>query len=205
MTTASQGEFRGRSGRRDTDPFPHDQVMALVKRLPAYARVAWSVGRDPSLAASRRGAMLAAAAYLISPVDLVPGFIPVAGQLDDIAVVLVGLRFAMAGLSPERRRVHLANGGMSEADLAEDIAAIRSVGWWAARRGVDLARRGASFATAHMRHSPFGKRPTTGDGYPSTPAPAASSDAISAGFAEAQGMSGAARIWDRLSRLRPGS
>ncbi len=32
-------------------------------------------------------------AYLVSPLDLVPDFIPVVGQLDDAVVVLVAMRF----------------------------------------------------------------------------------------------------------------
>jgi uncharacterized membrane protein YkvA (DUF1232 family) len=32
-----------------------------------------------------------AAAYLVSPIQLIPTFIPVIGQLDDLAVLLVGM------------------------------------------------------------------------------------------------------------------
>jgi uncharacterized membrane protein YkvA (DUF1232 family) len=50
------------------------------------------------LAASRRSGraervvLVALAAYLLSPLDLVPDFVPVAGQLDDAIILLVALR-----------------------------------------------------------------------------------------------------------------
>ncbi|HEX2142061.1 MAG TPA: YkvA family protein, partial [Candidatus Limnocylindria bacterium] len=82
------------------DPFPGTQLGALVRRLPAYARLAWGLSRDQRLSGGRRAAVLGAAAYLASPIDLVPGLIPVAGQLDDAAVALlmVGAMLGMGRL-----------------------------------------------------------------------------------------------------------
>ena len=93
------------------DPFPRERVAATLRRMPAYLRLAWRLARDPLLSRARRAAVIAAAGYLASPIDLVPGVIPVIGQLDDIAVALAALKFALAGLDPERRREHLAVGG----------------------------------------------------------------------------------------------
>ena len=68
----------------------------------------------PTLSRARRTAVIAAAGYVISPVDLVPGVIPVLGQLDDIAVALLALRLALDGLHPERRRAHLEAAALDE-------------------------------------------------------------------------------------------
>jgi len=112
------------------DPFPREAVLALVRRMPAYARLGWALSRDPALSGGRRAAVLAAAAYLVSPVDLVPGIIPLAGQLDDAAVALLGLRFALAGLPAARRDEHLAAAGVTAAQLDEDLATVgRSAAW----------------------------------------------------------------------------
>jgi uncharacterized membrane protein YkvA (DUF1232 family) len=47
------------------------------------------------------GAMLA---YLVSPIDLVPELIPVIGQLDDVVVGVLALRYTRRRLGAERLR-----------------------------------------------------------------------------------------------------
>jgi hypothetical protein len=86
--------------------------------------------------------VLGAAAYLASPIDLVPGIIPFAGQLDDAAVALLGLRFGLRGLPPDARDEHLQAVGIGEADLDDDLATVRQGAGWLARRGGRLALRG---------------------------------------------------------------
>jgi uncharacterized membrane protein YkvA (DUF1232 family) len=44
--------------------------------------------------------------YLALPIDLVPDFIPVAGQLDDAVVVALVLRFVLRGTGPTLVRRH---------------------------------------------------------------------------------------------------
>lgn len=126
-----------------SDPFPRDRFTALLGRLPAYGRLAWRLAREPLLSRLRRAAIAAAAAYLASPVDLVPGVIPVLGQLDDLAVALAAIRLALAGLSPERRRAHLEAVGLGDADLAADLRALGATTAWVARAGGRTAARAA--------------------------------------------------------------
>src|SRR5574338_1448028 len=128
-------------GTTRPDPFPTARFAALVGRFPNYARLAWRLGRDDRLSGGRRAAVLAAAAYLASPIDLVPGIIPFAGQLDDAAVALIGLRFALRGLAPGDRAALLADVGMSAHHLDEDLATVRTGAGWLLRRG---GRLGAS-------------------------------------------------------------
>jgi uncharacterized membrane protein YkvA (DUF1232 family) len=129
------------------DPFPREPFVALLKRLPAYGRLAWAVAREPALSRGRRLALYAGGAYLVSPIDLVPGIIPVAGQLDDAAAVLLALRAALAGLPPDVRDRHYAAAGLSAAVLDGDLRTIGRTAAWMARRAGRLAWRGAK-ATA---------------------------------------------------------
>jgi uncharacterized membrane protein YkvA (DUF1232 family) len=66
--------------------------LVLVRRLLA----------DPSVPRSRKLLLAALVAYLASPVDLVPDFIPVAGQLDDALLVALVLRTVLRGAGEER-------------------------------------------------------------------------------------------------------
>jgi uncharacterized membrane protein YkvA (DUF1232 family) len=47
---------------------------------------------DPRVSRVHKGLLAACIAYLAMPIDLVPDFIPVAGQLDDAIIVALALR-----------------------------------------------------------------------------------------------------------------
>ncbi len=123
------------------DPFPRDRLSAMVHRGPRYVKLAWRLGKDPMLSKARRVAVVAAAGYLVSPVDLVPGFIPVLGQLDDLAFALAALRLALDGLHPDRRRMHLEAVGLEDAHLTDDIRTVGATAAWIGRRGLRLTGR----------------------------------------------------------------
>lgn len=56
------------------------------------AQIAWNLLRDTRVPAQTKLIPLFVVIYIVSPVDLVPGFIPVLGQLDDLAVLVLGLQ-----------------------------------------------------------------------------------------------------------------
>jgi uncharacterized membrane protein YkvA (DUF1232 family) len=125
------------------DPFPRERVGTMVRRMPAYLKLAWRLAKEPLLSKARRAAVVAAAGYLASPVDLVPGVIPVLGQLDDIAVALAALRIALAGLDPERRRAHLEAVGLGDEDLTADLRTVGATTAWIGRAGYRTTKRAA--------------------------------------------------------------
>ncbi len=129
--------------------------MALLRRLPAYARLALALSRDERIPAPRRAALMGAAAYLVSPIDVLPGIIPIVGQLDDLLLIIVALRVALSSLSEDQRLEVLVHAGLSEDDLGEDLATLRAVGEWLVVRGLrvgrSVARAGAAAAVAVTR------------------------------------------------------
>jgi uncharacterized membrane protein YkvA (DUF1232 family) len=125
----------------DRDPFPRERVAAMLRRMPAYLRLSWHLAKDPLLSKARRTAVVAAAGYIASPIDLVPGVVPLLGQLDDLAVALAALKLALDGLSPGRRRQHLEAVGLSDADLAEDLRTLGATTAWLARSGLRVTGR----------------------------------------------------------------
>lgn len=58
-------------------------------RLDIYA--IWMASRDPRVPWYAKGLALLVAAYAVSPIDLIPDFIPVIGHLDDAILVPLGI------------------------------------------------------------------------------------------------------------------
>ena len=126
-----------------TDPFPTARFTDLLRRLPRYAKLAWTLGRDDRLSKSRRAALIAGAVYLASPIDLVPGIIPVAGQLDDAAAILFALRTALNGLPADERERTLVSAGLEAGVLERDLRTVGATYAWLGRQGARLAWKGA--------------------------------------------------------------
>jgi uncharacterized membrane protein YkvA (DUF1232 family) len=69
-----------------------EDARALATFIPDCIVLVTRLGRDPRVPRRHKLLLLALAAYLALPVDLVPDFIPVAGQLDDALIVALVLR-----------------------------------------------------------------------------------------------------------------
>lgn len=81
--------------------------IGLRGRLQAWARKARRklaifalAARDPRVAWPVRWLILAVVAYALSPIDLIPDFIPVLGLLDDLVLVPLGLYLALRLIPP---------------------------------------------------------------------------------------------------------
>ena len=69
-------------------------MKALLRAIPDVARLITRLVTDPVLPRAAKVALAAAAVYLLSPIDLIPDFIPLVGYVDDLllaAVVLDGI------------------------------------------------------------------------------------------------------------------
>jgi uncharacterized membrane protein YkvA (DUF1232 family) len=73
------------------------RIMALPWRRKLS--LAWRMWRDPGVPAPAKALLPVLAAYLGFPFDIIPDFIPVLGQLDDLLVVALGLS-AFVWLTP---------------------------------------------------------------------------------------------------------
>jgi uncharacterized membrane protein YkvA (DUF1232 family) len=68
------------------------QARALARLVPDCLVLLGRLVRDPRLSRTDRAAIIAVLAYLALPFDLVPDFIPIAGQLDDAIIVVLLIR-----------------------------------------------------------------------------------------------------------------
>jgi uncharacterized membrane protein YkvA (DUF1232 family) len=109
----------------DTGESALEPMWDLIRRLPRYVRLASAMARDPRVPTSAKTMLAIGGAYLVSPIDLVPGIIPVAGQLDDLYVVLTGLQQAIRVTPKAVVDEHLEKSGLTTEDISDDLAAIR--------------------------------------------------------------------------------
>jgi uncharacterized membrane protein YkvA (DUF1232 family) len=84
-----------RSDARAVARFIPDCIV-LFKRLLADSRIQWW----------RKALLAGLIGYLAMPIDLIPDFIPVAGQLDDAILVVLVLRTVLRGSGEALLREH---------------------------------------------------------------------------------------------------
>src|SRR5438067_13398728 len=73
---------------------PPGTAKDLATVLPACATTARRLRRDPRGPVRAKVAVAVAGLWVISPIDLIPEFLPVIGPLDDVVVVAIALRYA---------------------------------------------------------------------------------------------------------------
>jgi uncharacterized membrane protein YkvA (DUF1232 family) len=73
---------------------PPGLLRDLAAFIPDCVTCARRLRRHAAVPRRAKVAVVAAAVYLASPIDLIPEFLPVIGPLDDIVVVALALRYA---------------------------------------------------------------------------------------------------------------
>jgi uncharacterized membrane protein YkvA (DUF1232 family) len=74
-----------------------EDARALATFIPDCIVLMHRLLRDPRIPRRRKLLLAALLGYLALPFDLVPDFIPVAGQLDDVIVTMLVLRAVVRG------------------------------------------------------------------------------------------------------------
>lgn len=72
---------------------PPGTARELARFLPACVTLVRRLRRDTRVPRSAKIAVGVAALWVISPIDLIPEFLPIIGPLDDVVVVALALRY----------------------------------------------------------------------------------------------------------------
>jgi uncharacterized membrane protein YkvA (DUF1232 family) len=81
-----------------------EDARALAGFIPDAVVLVARLARDRRVSLPRRAALWAVVAYLALPIDLIPDFLPVAGQADDAVLLAIALRVLARGATTEMLR-----------------------------------------------------------------------------------------------------
>jgi uncharacterized membrane protein YkvA (DUF1232 family) len=85
-----------------------DRLKAWARALRRDAHALFLAARDPRVPWPAKLVALAVAGYALSPIDLIPDFIPVVGYVDDLIIVPLGLWIALSLIPDEIVAEHRA-------------------------------------------------------------------------------------------------
>ena len=78
----------------------------LLRIVPDLVRLLRSLIADRSTPLDVRVVLVGLVVWIVSPIDLIPEFIPVLGPLDDVVVGVLALRYARRRIGIDRLRAH---------------------------------------------------------------------------------------------------
>ncbi len=107
-----------------------ERFRSALHRLKVSAHAVWIGARDPAVPMAARLFGLAVAAYALSPIDLIPDFIPVLGLLDDMILVPLGVWLFVRMIPADLHAKHLAEAEAADAKPVSRIGALVIVGVW---------------------------------------------------------------------------
>jgi uncharacterized membrane protein YkvA (DUF1232 family) len=72
----------------------------MFKAFILQVRLTWRLLRDPRVPLWAKAIPMLPLVYVVSPIDVIPDIIPILGQLDDLTLIIAGMR-AFEALVPE--------------------------------------------------------------------------------------------------------
>ncbi|WP_038363890.1 DUF1232 domain-containing protein [Bosea sp. UNC402CLCol] len=120
------------------------RITQWAGRVKRDAVALWIAARDPRTPLIAKAVAAAVAAYALSPIDLIPDFIPVLGYLDDLLIGPAGIALAVrlipAELMSEFRRQADERAGRPRSAVGAAIIVLiwllglAALGFWAFQR-----------------------------------------------------------------------
>lgn len=76
-------------------------VVETALLIPNFVKLIYRLMRDPRVPVRRKLVVGAMLGYLVSPLDVIPDFIPVVGQIDDVLLIAFAIRHLIEGAGRE--------------------------------------------------------------------------------------------------------
>lgn len=91
-------------------------VMYYIRQLPQYLRLLGGLLTDKRVSMVDKLLVVGAIAYIVTPIDLIPDFIPFFGEIDDVYILVLALQRLVANAG---RLVLLDHWSGNPSDLAD--------------------------------------------------------------------------------------
>jgi uncharacterized membrane protein YkvA (DUF1232 family) len=118
-----------------------DRLKDWARTIKRDVHALYLASRDPRVPWYAKALAVAVAGYAVSPIDLIPDFIPVLGYLDDIVILPLGILLVVGMIPPEIMAEHRALASATRERPVSRMAAavialvwvlsISLIGWWA--------------------------------------------------------------------------
>jgi uncharacterized membrane protein YkvA (DUF1232 family) len=109
----------------------------MIKRAKRWARIVrrdvhavYLASRDPRVPWYTKALAISVTGYALSPIDLIPDFIPILGLVDDLIIVPLGILLAVKLIPPDIMAEHRATALAADHRPVSRIGAAAIVAVW---------------------------------------------------------------------------
>jgi uncharacterized membrane protein YkvA (DUF1232 family) len=120
----------GAAGQRLAAAGPMSRLKNWARALQRDAHAIRLASRDPRVPWTVKLLAIAVAGYALSPIDLIPDFIPVLGYLDDLIIVPLGIWLVIALIPEDVMREYRATANAAAQRPVSKAAALIIVALW---------------------------------------------------------------------------
>ena len=99
--------------------------IPIAQRAPVYGRLIAELAVDRRVPWPRKAALGLAAAYVLSPIDLIPDFVPLISRVDDVVVTVIALDIFLEGVPRELMIEKMYTLGIDGRELERDMETVR--------------------------------------------------------------------------------
>jgi len=99
--------------------------IPIAARAPVYGRLVAELAVDGRVPWARKAILGIGAAYVLSPIDLIPDFIPFISRVDDVMVTIIALDLFFEGVPKELMIEKMYTLGIDGRELERDMEAAR--------------------------------------------------------------------------------
>jgi uncharacterized membrane protein YkvA (DUF1232 family) len=106
------------------------KLKEWARTLRRDAHAVYLAGRDPRVPWYAKAVAACVAAYALSPIDLIPDFVPVLGYLDEVIILPLGIMLAIRMIPDEVMAEHRASASRAEGRPVSRTGAAAIIAVW---------------------------------------------------------------------------